>query len=312
MAGVLKVEAILNQRTGTELYAITKDSDASLISTPGARNVRASLNRFINILVAIGMGVIRARLRIGIDDSVGVAATGTITCTQANCTAGDIIFIDRIPIVGVAGTPDPKLGQYSVSTSDANVATTIAAAINSYGPFRGRETASVSTNIVTVTAVLAGSPGNAHTMLKQLTNPAGVALSGATLSGGLDPGARQSLTAALSGVIANNDTVTIGSVVLTGKSSAPSGESQFLCAVSAAADGAALVACINAHSKLKGLVLASGTSTPSIQLLQGGRLGALVTISKSCANMTLSASSWAPSTTETFAAGPVELAFGAL
>lgn len=312
MAGVLKVEAILNQRTGLELYGITKDSDASLISTPGARNVRASLNRLVNILVAIGMGVIRGRLRIGIDDSVGVAATGTITCTQASCTAGDILFLEKIPITGVAGTPDPKQGQYSVSTSDANVATTVAAAINQYGPFRGRLTASVQTNVVTVTAVPAGSPGNAHTMLKQVTTGAAFSLSGATLTGGLDPGARQSLTTALSGVIANNDTVTIGSVVLTGKSSGATGESQFVCNVSAAADGAALVACVNAHSKLKGLVLASGTSTPSIQLLQGGRLGALITISKSCANMTLSASSWAPTTTETFAASPVELAFGAL
>lgn len=311
MAGVLKVEAILMQRTGLELYGITKDSDASLISTPGARNVRASLQRFVNILLAIAGGAIRGRLRIGIDDSTGVAATATITCTQANCTAGDVLFIGKTPITGVAGTPDPYAGQYSISTSDANVATTIAAAINSYGPFRGRFTASVSTNVVTVTSVAVGTLGNEHTLVKQVTTAGAFTLSGATFTGGRDPGDKQSLTAALGGALTANDTVTIGSVVLTAKA-APVGENQFAATVSAAADGAALAAAINAHSKLKGLLLASGTSTVTIAMRQGGRIGALVSISKSAAQITLSAASFAPTTTEAWAASPVELAFGAL
>jgi hypothetical protein len=303
MAGVVSVQAIFPKRTGIELAALFKD---------GATNPRVILQRLINLIAAIFAGGARTRLRIGVDDSIGVQATATITCTQATCTAGDKIWIDGIALTAVASGPDVTLGQYSIQTSDAAVATSIGAAINGYAPFRGRYTAGVGSNVVTVTRFEAGTPGNAVRIFKDLTNPAGLTLSGATFTGGRDPGDKQSLTAALSGVIANNETVTIGSVVLTGKSSAPSGESQFLCAVSAASDGAALVACINAHSKLRGLLLASGTSTPLLQLLEGGRYGALISVSKVCTNMTLSASSFAPTTTETFAAAPVEVAFGAL
>lgn len=57
--------------------------------------------------------------------------------------------------------------------------------------------------------------------------------------------------------VGNNATVTIGNVVLTGKTSAPSGQAQFLCGVSATADAAALVAIINAHTTLSTWVVAS-------------------------------------------------------
>lgn len=50
--------------------------------------------------------------------------------------------------------------------------------------------------------------------------------------------------------VGNNATVTIGNVAMTGKTSAPSGQAQFLCGVSATADGAALAVKINAHTTL--------------------------------------------------------------
>jgi hypothetical protein len=312
MAASVNVELILPQRTGTEVYASLFKDAGNGGTANGALNFRSALQRFINLLVAIVSGIARGRLRVGIDDSTGVSATGTIACTQASCTAGDKIWIDRIAFTAVSGTPDLTLGQFAIITSDSAVATSLAAAINGYPAARGKLSASPSSGTVTVTYVPPGTPGNSIRMFKEVTTAGAFTLSGTTLSGGRDPGDKQSLTAALSGVIANNDTITIGSVVLTGKSSGPSGESQFLCNVSAAADGAALVACINAHSKLKGLILASGTSTPSLQLLSCGRIGAIIGITKSCANMTLSAASWAPTTTEAWAASPVELAFGAL
>lgn len=57
--------------------------------------------------------------------------------------------------------------------------------------------------------------------------------------------------------ITNNSTVTIANVVLTAKSSAPSGNAQFLSGVSATADAAAMVVIINAHPVLSLLVLAT-------------------------------------------------------
>lgn len=310
MAASITVDIILPQRTGTEVYtSIFKDAGTGTVN--GSVNFRAALQRFINFLQALIAGYARGRLRIAIDDSIGVAASGTVACTQASCVAGDKFWLDKILFTAVSGTADPTLGQYSILTDNTAVGASLAAAINGYAPCRGRFTATASTGTVTITAVEKGTIGNTLRMFKEVTNSGALTLSAATLTGGRDPGDKQSLTTALAGVIANNETITIGSVTLTGKSSAPSGESQFLCAVSAAADGAALVACINAHSKLKGLVLASGTSTPTITLLETGRIGALISISKVCTNMTLSAASWAPSTTETWAASPVELAYGA-
>lgn len=60
--------------------------------------------------------------------------------------------------------------------------------------------------------------------------------------------------------VANNSTVTIGNVVLTGKTSSPSGQAQFLCGVSATADAAALVAIINAHTTLSTWVSAGSVA----------------------------------------------------
>lgn len=60
--------------------------------------------------------------------------------------------------------------------------------------------------------------------------------------------------------VANNSTVTIGNTVLTGKTSAPSGQAQWLCGVSATADAIALKNCINANTTLLPNFLATNPS----------------------------------------------------
>lgn len=75
--------------------------------------------------------------------------------------------------------------------------------------------------------------------------------------------------------VANNDTVTIGNQVLTGKSAAPSGQNQWLCAVSNNADAIALAACINAHTTLSLYVSAAAASGVVTITAIGSALGVL-------------------------------------
>jgi len=86
---------------------------------------------------------------------------------------------------------------------------------------------------------------------------------------------------------ANNDTVTIGGVTLTGKSS-PTTEDHFEIDGNDAADAAALRACINAHSVLSKVIVAGGSSdTVSVTALQKGLVGNQIIMSQTGDHATL-------------------------
>lgn len=291
MAGKLIIEAI-SSRAGASI--------ASALPESGQPRRAAELLR--TYFEEMAAGIQPGHLRVSVDESTGVAASQTIACTQASATAGDVVVIGGIAFTAVATTPVPANGEFAIITSDTAMATSLKAAINAHPATRGRFTADSSSGTVTVTAAVRGTFSNGIEVRKVVTTGAAITLGGATLTGGRDPGDRQTLTAALGGALSINDTVTIGSVVLTAVA-VPANENEFVGAVSAAADGAALAACINAHSKLKGLLYATGTATVTIRCLIGGRIGALVSISKSAAQITLSAASFAPTTTEAYSAG---------
>ena len=210
----------------------------------------------------------------------------------------------------VTTTPVLGDGTWQKTVDAATTAASLRDCILNYPGCIGWVTASASTNVVTVTAVTAGAIGNTYGATT--SNGTGTAVGAASFSGGKDGGGKSSLTATLGGALSNNDTVTIGNVVLTGKTVAPSGQSQFLCGVSAAADGAALVACINAHTGLRGSFLASGTSTVTIQCRERPLVAALITITKSAVNITLSASTFANTTTDVNSTGWYEIQTGAV
>lgn len=299
----LDLEVVVEPHTGAGLAA----------RFPASRPDRhQAMRELVNILHALVGGGMRGRVRMRVDDSVGVKASGTIACSQANVTVGDKLEIDEVVFTAVTGVADATLGQFSKDTSDTAVATSLALAINTYAPTRlGQDiSATSSTGTVTVTAKVPGSVGNALTMKKIVTVAGAFTLSGATLSGGIDGGARQSLTATLGGVGTANDTLTIGSIVLTLVASAAN-ENQVTIGGSATLTAAAIAAAINAHSKLKGLVSAtSAAAVVTITFCAGGRMGALVAVSKVSTAITLSAASFAPSTTETYVAGLQQYDFG--
>lgn len=79
--------------------------------------------------------------------------------------------------------------------------------------------------------------------------------------------------------VANNATVTIGNVILTGKTGTVTGQAQWKCGVSANADATALAACINANTNLNTLFSAAALSAvvtiTCIGTVSGSTLGAI-------------------------------------
>lgn len=314
MAGILNIQVIAPSMTA---YDLDPRSESTTSGTPLTALSRATLDRLANQMQALAAGTNPggAVVRVCGDDSTGVKASQTITLTFANMAANDYLTISDgrgrfVKLTCVTTTPVAGDNTFQ-KTVDANTsATSLRDCILNSPQCIGWVTASVSTNVVTVTAVAAGALGNSIGLTTSA--PTGEALGAATLAGGKDGGGKSSLTATLGGALSNNDTVTIGNVVLTGKTAAPSGQSQFLCGVSAAADGAALVACINAHTGLKGSFLASGASTVTITCRERPLVAALITITKSAVNITLSASTFANTTTDVNSAAWYEIQVGAV
>lgn len=264
----------------------------------------------IAILASLGT-TRRGRLRLRIDDSAGVKASGTVACAQANLIAGDALEIAGVRLVGKAGAADATLGQFSIDTSDTAVATSIKAAINGFPALKRIATADSGSGTVTITAYEAGSKGNEITLKKVVTTAGAFTLSGATLSSGKDPAAKPTVTVTLGGTGTANDTLSIGGVTLTLKASAAN-ENEVTIGGSAAATATAIAAKITAHSKLQGLVSVSdnGAGVLTLTLLVGGRLGNLVSVTKSSTAITLGAASFAPATTDTYGAGTQEYDLG--
>lgn len=117
-------------------------------------------------------------------------ATGTVTVITAPLIAGDSITIDGNLLVGVTGTRTSGSDNFSVSGGTvAAIAAEISAAINDVAnSFATTVEASPAGAVVTITAVVAGTGGNAITLAVSTTPPGGVLASGANLTGGSSAG----------------------------------------------------------------------------------------------------------------------------
>lgn len=296
MSAVLRVEATIPKKTGVELAARRPSS------------VMAGLQWLIRLFSAVFVSGVRVRTQV--DESTGVKATGTVTLTQANLTVGDIVGIGDVALVAVTGTASATAGTWSKDTSATAAATSLAAAINGYPPLKGRVTATSAVGVVTITAFEAGTVGNSI-RLSEKDAAAGIALSGSLLTGGIDPCSLPTVALTFSGTGTANDTITIGGVVLTLVASAAN-ENQITIGGSAAASATNTIAVINAHTKLKGLVLASsgGSGIVSCQLQFGGRMGNLVGLAEAGTGTSWAATSFTPSTTEAWAGSIVTYTLG--
>jgi hypothetical protein len=114
----------------------------------------------------------------------GAAATGSITVTT-NLTDGQTLVVNGITLT--AKTVPVANTDFAVGGSSATTATNLQQALANDGfPEFGDFTATVSTNVVTLTAKNKGAAANAITLATG-TAGASITMSGATLSGGTDP-----------------------------------------------------------------------------------------------------------------------------
>lgn len=93
--------------------------------------------------------------------------------------------------------------------------------------------------------------------------------------------------------VSDADTCVIGGVTLTAKTS-PSGQSQWLRGVSDSADAAALVACVNAHTSLAGMVTASNLAgVVTVSAFASGAIGNGISLVGTATRMAASAANLA-------------------
>lgn len=141
------------------------------------------------MLNAFGMGSRMGSIALTIDDGTAVAATGTVTLSGVGA-AGDTVVINGVTLTAVAS--GAVNNQWNVGGSSTISATNLAAAINAStsGLVSGTVSAASVTNVVTLTALALGQPGNAVTLA---ATGAGAA-SGARLTGGVASASASSVT----------------------------------------------------------------------------------------------------------------------
>lgn len=306
-AAVLRMEVTIPGRSGAEI-----------IAQPSGMPSTANPIRFFVWLAALFSGFVSglgARIRIAVEDSTPKAATGTVVFTQASLAAGDKVILARIGYgavvyTAVAGAATAALGQFSIDTSDTAVGDSFVLALAAYPPKRPWATGVNTAGSVALTAVDKGIDGNGIVMT-EVDAGGGIALT--QFSGGRDAGSLQSITGTFTAVPVANDTIVFGgAVTLTAKASAAN-ENEFTIGANAAASATNLISVINAHSVLKGFILASsgGSGIVVMQLLQTGRIGSLIFVLDNLQNYTQTATSFAPSQTSTWIQSPQVYAVGA-
>ncbi|MBQ73300.1 MAG: hypothetical protein CMJ67_10390 [Planctomycetaceae bacterium] len=115
-------------------------------------------------------------------------ASGTVTVNAAPLATGDTITINGTALTGTAGVRTSGSNDFSVSsmTSDGIAAEIVAAINDTANSFATLVEAEAAFNVVTLTAVTAGSAGNAITLVSATTPPGGMTapVSGLLAGGG--------------------------------------------------------------------------------------------------------------------------------
>lgn len=196
-----------------------------------------------------------------VDSVTRGASAGTIVCTQASATAGDILHIkipgfNRVDLTAVAGTASD--GQYSIDTSDTAMGDSVASAINNHWFLKRHLSASNASGTVTVTALEPGSWGDDIDFAKTVTT--GGTLTLTDPSGGDDILDQPTMDVVFGTPdIVADDTISVGAVEFTWKASASSQDEITLSTTETTA-ATNFGAAINAHTDLTGIVTASVAS----------------------------------------------------
>lgn len=255
------------------------------------------------------------KLIVRVESSSGAAATGTVVCDQSNTVAGDYLTfflpdgsVHVITAVATDAEATFQSGFYSIETAtDDATGASFATAVNQLPGLRQWVSASNSSGTVTLTALRPGTESNAINMVKTVGTSAALAVT--QFSGGVDHGTKPSATVTFGTPdVAADDTITVGSVVLTWKAS-PAAEDEIDVDTTPATAAANFASVINAHSQLQGLVTASAASAVVTLTWEGPpRAGELVALSRTETNsgsVVLSGAALDSGCTEAYQADPV-------
>lgn len=221
------------------------------------------VNNLWRFFSAVAGRLKQAKLRIRVDAVTDYAARITLAVTQANIAVGEYIDVvipgrGTFRVTAVTSGADVTLGQFVSQTSNAVTATNMAAAVNGMLGLKDFVTATTDSGNLILTADHPGTVGNGYVVIDGTVN--GIAGEG-NFAGGLDADARA--TATITCVFANtdaDDTVGIGGVVFTAKTSGASGDNEFNLGSDNATMTANLLAKIQAHPSLLGLLTATAVS----------------------------------------------------
>lgn len=283
---------------------------------------REAVRRSLDAVGRVISGVTPGHVRVRVDKTAPAQAVGTIEpSTEGSPMANDYMTV-VVPghgtqrITAIEGTPDPAAGQIDVDAATDTILGAQVAACFAANPFlRKFFTATAADGLVTVTCredTLPGSLGNGV----RFEEPPGESLFDVVSpSGGADAANTPSVTATFgSPDVVQDDTFAIGAVTLTWRNS-PSGENQVAASGTPATAAANLVAKINAHSKLRGLVEATRTdAVVTLRWLGDPRSGELVRVARTESNegaVVLSGSALTSGSTESYGADPRHYTFGA-
>lgn len=208
-------------------------------------------------------------------------AQATITFT-GNPVNADTVVVNGSTITFV--TTLTTGAQVHLETLDTDTAANLVDLING-DPDTYDVTASVDTTglIVTLSAIEAGTAGNAITLTESATN---VAVSGATLSGATADRASGTLT--FGAIAVNAQTITINGAAVTWQTSGASGNNQANIGASATDSAQNLKTLINAYPGIYGVTAAGAANVLALTAIAEGAAGNLVTLAKSNTVPTLS------------------------
>lgn len=146
-----------------------------------AGNRDTSVANLLRFLQGIQGGAHLGTVYVGAASDALVAATGTVEPSQSDLTAGDILYVGSVGFVATNAAVTLGDATFDMRTSDAAVATSIAAQVNAHASLTGVLTAAVNASDntkVDLTADLPGVQGNHITLAKVDTTDAALVLNG--------------------------------------------------------------------------------------------------------------------------------------
>lgn len=267
---VISIDGVVKTLTGLDFSGVTNlNGVASVINgalTGGS--IAWNGSEFVVTSSSTGDGSKAVgTITLDTNPSYGARASGTITLS-GQPSNGDTVTIKGTVVTFVSGTPSGNQVQIGAD------ATATAAALQAFLQASADTNLAANTYntiglVTTITARVYGTAGNAYGLLKSGTN---IAVSGATLSGGVAP-----------------DTLTVNGTAITFVAASPSGN-QVLVGPTVAATSANLQAFLAASvdSNIAEATYATASLVTTVTAVDAGTDGNSFTLAKSSSHITLS------------------------